>query len=85
MTFGYLPPSDKETGLLRTDEQLKTAIKNLQNFANIPATGELDSNTLELLKKPRCGLPDYPNTSPKRKKRYTLHGQKWHYTNLTWR
>lgn len=85
MSFGYLPPSDKETGLLRTEDQLRSAIKNLQNFANIPATGELDETTLELMKKPRCGIPDIPSPSLNRKKRYTLHGQKWPYTNLTWR
>ncbi|KAK6638073.1 hypothetical protein RUM44_008498 [Polyplax serrata] len=83
MNFGYLPPSDKETGLLRTDDQLRSAIENLQSFANIPVTGELDEKTLELLKKPRCGLPDFQYPS-RRRKRYTLHGQKWHYTNLTW-
>lgn len=30
MEFGYLPKSDIETGNLRTEEQLKEAIKNLQ-------------------------------------------------------
>lgn len=86
MNFGYIPPSDRETGNLRTEQQLRDAIRNLQNFAHIPVTGELDENTIKLMKKPRCGLPDIPYYSTgKRKKRYTLHGQKWHYTNLTWR
>ena len=30
MKFGYLPQSDLETGNLRTDDQLRSAIKNLQ-------------------------------------------------------
>ncbi|XP_067008356.1 matrix metalloproteinase-2 [Anabrus simplex] len=35
------------------------------------------------MKKPRCGIPDIePRVS--RRKRYTLHGRKWDYTNLTW-
>lgn len=85
MTFGYIPPSDVETGNLRTEDQLRDAIRNLQSFAHLPVTGDLDAETVRLLRKPRCGLPDIPYHSSKRKKRYTLHGQKWHYTNLTWR
>lgn len=30
MNFGYLPQTDLETGNLRTDDQLRDAIKNLQ-------------------------------------------------------
>lgn len=32
MKFGYLPQSDIETGNLRTEDQLRDAIKNLQVF-----------------------------------------------------
>jgi hypothetical protein len=44
----------------------------------------MDEATVSLMQKPRCGLPDIASTHF-RSKRYTLHGQKWHYTNLTWR
>lgn len=30
MKFGYLPQTDLETGNLRTEDQLRDAIKNLQ-------------------------------------------------------
>jgi hypothetical protein len=30
MKFGYLPESDRETGNLRTEDQLRDAIRNLQ-------------------------------------------------------
>ncbi|XP_021938956.1 matrix metalloproteinase-2-like isoform X2 [Zootermopsis nevadensis] len=83
MDFGYLPQSDLETGNLRTDDQLRDAIRTLQTFGSIPATGEMDDATVSLMQKPRCGLPDIASTHF-RSKRYTLHGQKWHYTNLTW-
>ena len=33
MKFGYLPQSDIETGNLRTEDQLKDAIKDLQVFS----------------------------------------------------
>lgn len=56
--FGYLPQSDVETGNLRSQEQIVDAIKTMQNFGNIPVTGEIDEMTQELMKRPRCGLPD---------------------------
>ncbi|XP_055705191.1 matrix metalloproteinase-2 isoform X3 [Phlebotomus papatasi] len=94
MNYGYLPKSDIETGNLRTESQLRDAIRNLQNFANIPVTGVIDQQTANLLKKPRCGVPDdqettdfYANnryTPSRRFKRYVILGPKWNHTNLTW-
>lgn len=81
--FGYLPESDRETGNLRTDEQLKEAIRNLQGFAGIPRTGKLDGRTMNLMRRPRCGVAD-PQWGGRRQRRYAVHGQKWSYTNLTW-
>lgn len=88
MNFGYLPFSNSETGNLRTEEQLTEAIKTLQQFGNIPVTGVIDQATNDLLRAPRCGLPDWPMTysqTQHRKKRFTLQGQTWPHTNLTWR
>ncbi|XP_061401435.1 matrix metalloproteinase-2-like, partial [Musca vetustissima] len=92
MEFDYLPKSDFETGALRTEEQFKDAIKHLQRFGNIPVTGELDSETRKLIKRPRCGVGDSKQTlafSPDnlhhgRMKRYVLQGPKWDKTDLTW-
>ncbi|XP_050533471.1 matrix metalloproteinase-2-like [Daktulosphaira vitifoliae] len=82
--FGYLPESDLETGNLRTEDQLHDALRTLQRFGNIPVTGQMDAATKELMRKPRCGLPDETSNIGNRKKRYTLHGQKWQHVNLTW-
>ena len=57
-TFGYLPQSSLEVGAMRTEQQLKDAVKNLQFFAGLNVTGNLDKDTLDLLKEPRCGVPD---------------------------
>ncbi|XP_067628939.1 matrix metalloproteinase-2-like isoform X3 [Eurosta solidaginis] len=94
MEFDYLPKSDIETGALRTEEQLKTAVRNLQRFGNIPETGEIDEATRKLIHLPRCGVGDSNRTanfSPDnlqyvhhRMKRYVLQGPKWHKTDLTW-
>ncbi|XP_004520956.1 matrix metalloproteinase-2 isoform X1 [Ceratitis capitata] len=94
MEFDYLPKSDIETGALRSEEQLKDAIRNLQRFGNIPATGEIDEATRKLIHLPRCGVGDSNRTanfSPDnleyghhRMKRYVLQGPKWDKTDLTW-
>lgn len=84
MRFGYLPQSDKETGNLRTEDQLRDAIRTLQAYGHIPVTGEIDVETEELLRKPRCAVADVPEPGWLRVKRYTLQGGKWDYSNLTW-
>ncbi|KAG4072526.1 hypothetical protein HA402_004615 [Bradysia odoriphaga] len=99
MNFGYLPKSDIETGNLRTETQLFSAIKALQRFGNIPETGIIDEATRKLMKRPRCGQPDFPSETDSRtefsadnrirrrygrQKRYVIQGPKWPNTNLTW-
>lgn len=56
-----------------------------QEFGNIPVTGRIDRETKELLKKPRCGLPDNAQSSQHRWRRFTQQGQIWNHTDLTWR
>uniref|UniRef100_A0A8D8YNF7 Matrix metalloproteinase-16 n=1 Tax=Cacopsylla melanoneura TaxID=428564 RepID=A0A8D8YNF7_9HEMI len=85
--FGYLAPSSgSQIGNLRTDSQLKEAVRNLQRFGNIPATGVMDKTTLALMEKPRCGLPDTPTPLDRRRRRrrYILEGRKWDHTDITW-
>lgn len=86
--FGYLPQSDLETGALRTTQQLRDAIRNLQGFAGINMTGEIDTTTKILIKQKRCGVQDvslgFRNKRSIRVKRYNLQGQRWSHANLTW-
>ncbi|CAF1646201.1 unnamed protein product [Adineta ricciae] len=91
--YGYLPRSDLETRAMRTDEEFRSAIKRLQTFATIPVTGKLDKATLDLIRRPRCGLADQdsnrlprPHTyGNRRHRRYVLQGQKWAKTYLTYK
>lgn len=92
MEFGYLPKSNLETGNLRTEEQLRSAIRELQQYAGIPETGTMDDKTRDLIKSPRCGVPDLgandflARNRRMRFKRYVIHeGLKWNHLNLTWR
>ncbi|KAM4810392.1 matrix metalloproteinase-17 isoform 2-T2 [Rhinophrynus dorsalis] len=83
--FGYLPPPDPVTGQLQTQEELSKAIKAMQEFGGLKATGILDEATLELMKTPRCSLPDLSQSEATRKKRNAQPVTKWTKRNLSWR
>ncbi|XP_051489746.1 matrix metalloproteinase-17 isoform X2 [Apus apus] len=82
--FGYLPPPDPVTGQLQTQEELTKAITAMQRFGGLETTGVLDEATLELMKTPRCSLPDFV-AAPARRKRHTQAVTKWSKRNLSWR
>ncbi|XP_027436812.1 matrix metalloproteinase-27 isoform X2 [Zalophus californianus] len=52
-------------------------IREMQAFFGLTVTGQLDSNTLEIMKTPRCGVPDVGQYG------YALPG--WRRYNLTYR
>ncbi|MEE6504406.1 hypothetical protein FKM82_005182 [Ascaphus truei] len=83
--FGYLPPPDPVTGQLQTREELSKAIKAMQEFGGLKATGILDDATLELMKTPRCSLPDLSQSQATRRKRNAQPLAKWNKRNLSWR
>ena len=43
---------------LLTEEGVIQAIKKVQKFGGLNETGILDSETVQLMKSPRCGVPD---------------------------
>lgn len=81
--FGYLPQTDLDAGNLRTEEQLQDSIRSMQRFGGLPETGVIDDATVDLMRRPRCGLPDFVGTS-ERVRRYALQGSKWDKIDLTW-
>ncbi|XP_072528112.1 matrix metalloproteinase-25 [Salminus brasiliensis] len=92
--YGYLPPLDSPVGRLQTKEGIERAVREMQRFAGLKETGQLDSATLALMGTPRCSLPDVlrleDHLKKKRKmrnmklRRYSLSGMKWDKTDLTW-
>ena len=40
------------------NHDVEKAITNFQRFAGLKVTGRLDRATIDLMKKPRCGMPD---------------------------
>lgn len=81
--YGYLTTTPEGADNLRTEEKLRDAIRRMQRFGGIPMTGVVDSPTLELLQRKRCGMPDL--SPAERVRRYAIQGQSWQKKNLTWK
>ncbi|XP_028655996.1 collagenase 3-like isoform X1 [Erpetoichthys calabaricus] len=63
----------------RRSNELTEKLKEMQKFFGLQVTGTLDSNTLEVMKKSRCGVPDVAHYS-------TFPGAlKWNKNSLTYR
>ncbi|XP_061416920.1 matrix metalloproteinase-17-like [Lethenteron reissneri] len=86
--YGYLPSPGKGTAQLQTRDGIAKAIKAMQRFGGIRVTGKMDAQTLELMSRRRCSLPDMIGTSElvkRRRRRYALSGAAWTKRDLTWR
>ncbi|XP_030647962.1 collagenase 3-like [Chanos chanos] len=63
----------------RAVNQLSLKLSEMQKFFGLEVTGNLDSETLEMMRKPRCGVPDMADFS-------TFPGRpKWSTNKLTYR
>ncbi|OCT76960.1 hypothetical protein XELAEV_18032164mg [Xenopus laevis] len=85
--YGYLPPTDPRMSVLRSSETMQSAIAAMQQFYGINVTGKIDKNTIDWMKKPRCGVRDQAGPISRfnvRRKRYALTGQKWHHKHITY-
>uniref|UniRef100_A0A1I7Y249 ZnMc domain-containing protein n=1 Tax=Steinernema glaseri TaxID=37863 RepID=A0A1I7Y249_9BILA len=69
--FGYLKTKSP------SHSELRTALETFQDLAALQPSGELDTATVEEMKKPRCGNPDVtPRKHSGRKPRF-LYRAKW--------
>ncbi|KAM4634170.1 matrix metalloproteinase-17-like [Polymixia lowei] len=90
--YGYMSPPNTRTGRLQTAESIQKALRQMQRFAGIEETGELDSATLALMETPRCSLPDITGTEDllrkrkrrRRRRKKDVSGLTWDNTDITW-
>ncbi|TRY88319.1 hypothetical protein DNTS_004530 [Danionella cerebrum] len=70
----------------RSTQNMRSAIAAMQLKYGLNITGTLDKDTVEWMKKPRCGVPDQLEdvSLSHRKKRYALTGQKWQREHITY-
>ena len=95
ISYGYLNADFKKADFKKSLSSLKinsieinNAIKSFQKFANLNQTGVLDTETLNVMKLPRCGHPDLKPTSLQKNsknRRYVLQGSKWSKSKLNWK
>ncbi|KAM3869175.1 collagenase 3 [Diretmus argenteus] len=73
---------DLPAGLLGTQkpsDAMQTKIKEMQTFFKLKVTGNLDENTLEVMKLARCGVPDVGEYN------HFPRNLKWNNNNITFR
>ncbi|KTF73370.1 hypothetical protein cypCar_00034195 [Cyprinus carpio] len=85
--YGYLHKTQPNMAFLRSVQTMHSAIAAMQHKYGLNVTGSLDKQTIDWMKKPRCGVPDLLGgiSGSRRKKRYALTGQKWQRTHITYR
>lgn len=79
MKYGYLDYPDHKIGKAISMEDITAAVRKMRLFAGLNETGDItDPETLALVKRTRCGVPDVgPSDNARRKRRYALHGTYW--------
>ncbi|XP_052463773.1 collagenase 3-like [Carassius gibelio] len=74
-----LPKQSSPDSEKRASSEMNQRLKEMQQFFKLKVTGKLDDETLEVMKKPRCGVPDVAAYS-------TFQGNyKWKKHALTYR
>jgi len=77
--YGYLNGLSRRSGLPQQRQLARTrAIATLQQFLNLPVTGQLDETTRKAMRAPRCGMKDVGST----KRSGDL--AKWDVLELNW-
>ncbi|XP_060605790.1 matrix metalloproteinase-19-like isoform X1 [Ruditapes philippinarum] len=87
--YGYFAPRADDTGtqFAHSEHSRRHAIKLFQKFAHLPTTGQINKETVNKMRQPRCGFPDIIHTNdhnPEDPLKYTA-GPKWKNKTVTWK
>ena len=74
--YHYISPS--KSG----NHEVGTAVKKFQKFFHLPETGEVDEDTMNAMKKPRCGDPDVEEEASRFKRFDAVRS--WSKTDFTY-
>ncbi|XP_025862512.2 interstitial collagenase [Vulpes vulpes] len=76
--YYHLKSDGKPVVRQRDNSLVAEKLKQMQAFFGLKVTGKVDTDTLNLMKQPRCGVPDVAQ--------YVLtDGSQWDHTHLTYR
>ncbi|KFY68681.1 hypothetical protein V496_00894 [Pseudogymnoascus sp. VKM F-4515 (FW-2607)] len=79
LQFGYLDRT-RAVNQLDFDVDDRAALRSMQHFIGLPATGIYNQETATAMTKNRCGFPDMNGIA-----NFTLHGNKWPPRLLAWK
>ncbi|XP_012626025.1 neutrophil collagenase [Microcebus murinus] len=77
--FYRLPSNQYRTARKNSASMVVEKLKEMQRFFGLNVTGKPDAETLEVMEKPRCGVPDSSSFM------ITPGSPKWEHTNVTYR
>lgn len=78
MKYGYMDLNAgeaKKSSSLVSTSGLAAYIEEFQAFSNLTVTGQLDPETVAMMRRPRCGVKDIVGHGTSREKRYALQGE----------
>lgn len=77
--FYQLPTYRSKYERRKSASEIVETLKEMQRFFGLNETGRLNNETLEMMRKPRCGVPDSGDFM------LTPGNPKWKQTTLTYR
>ena len=77
--YGYLNSSEMALVKDENSPMFKKAMMRLQRFGHVPMTGNIDTETMKLLNKSRCGVqdPDLTGRTKRNVGEFNLQGSIW--------
>lgn len=77
--FYHLQVKNYRSSIQNSTDMFVEKLKEMQHFFGLNVTGKPNAETLEMMKRPRCGVPDSGEYM------MTPGNPKWKHTSLTYR